>query len=348
MYNCIINIVLATGGNMRGYIFALLAMVSYSSTPTFTQVGYKGGIQTNTLLFARHLVSFVFLLPTYLRKGAFESVGRKQVPGILILSAFAVAGNIMFNYAYHYLTNMVAVSVSLSYVVFVLVIELVMGREKFTPVRGLVIALTVISMVIIAAPGGLAGAGAAGLAGAGAVGAAGAAGAGAAAGATGAGAAAGAVGAGAAAINMKAFVVGLIASASYAGQIVFINSRVMRDVPSNIILLTGILPIMVVSFIWCVSTGQPLLPTNGTQCFAILCLGTIGVIVARGLFFESSRMIGASTASMIDSLEPVSSAVLGYVLLGQVPTVTTAVGSALLTVSVVLLLRERQRLEAQG
>ena len=26
-------------------------------------------------IFARHLVSFVFLLPTYLRKGAFESVG---------------------------------------------------------------------------------------------------------------------------------------------------------------------------------------------------------------------------------------------------------------------------------
>ena len=302
------------GGIVRGYIFALLAMVSYSSTPTFTQVGYKGGIQTNTLLFARHLVSFVFLLPTYLRKGAFESVGRKQVPGILILSAFAVAGNIMFNYAYHYQSNMVAVSVSLSYVVFVLVIELIMGREKFTPVRGLVIALTVISMVIIAAPGGLSGAGAAG----------------------------------AAAINMKAFVVGLIASASYAGQVVFINSRVMRDVPSNIILLTGIVPIMVVAFIWCVSTGQPLLPANGMQWFAILCLGTIGVIVARGLFFESSRMIGASTASMIDSLEPVSSAVLGYVLLGQVPTVTTAVGSALLIVSVVLLLRERQRLEAQG
>lgn len=300
---------------MRGYIFALLAMVSYSSTPTFTQVGYKGGIQTNTLLFARHLVSFVFLLPTYLRKGAFESVGRKQVPGILILSAFAVAGNIMFNYAYHYLSNMVAVSVSLSYVVFVLVIELIVGREKFTPIRGLVIALTVVSMVIISSPGGLAGAAGA---------------------------------AGAAAINMKAFVVGLIASASYAGQVVFINSRVMRDVPSNIILLTGIVPIMVVSFIWCVSTGQPLLPTNGTQWFAILCLGTIGVIVARGLFSESSRIIGASTASMIDSLEPVSSAVLGYVLLGQVPTVTTAVGSALLIVSVVLLLRERQRLEAQG
>ena len=105
---------------------------------------------------------------------------------------------------------------------------------------------------------------------------------------------------------------------------------------------------MVVSFVWCMSTGQPLLPANGMQWFAILCLGTIGVIVARGLFFESSRMIGASTASMIDSLEPVSSAVLGYVLLGQMPTVTTAVGSALLIVSVVLLLRERQRLEAQG
>ena len=286
---------------MRGIIYALLAMVSYSSTPTFTQVGYKGGIQTNTLLFSRHLVSFVFLLPTLLKKDSFSAIGKKQLPGILILCACSIVGNITFNYAYHYLPNMVAVSVSLSYIVFVLIIELIMGREKYTRTRGVVILLTFISMVIIAFPGGSAG------------------------------------------IDLKAFAVGLFASFMYSAQLVFINSRIMRSVPANILLLTSVVPIMIVSFFWCIAGGQPLLPSNGTQWFAILCLGTIGVIAARGLFYKAVRIIGASTASIIDSLEPFSSAVLGYVLLRQMPTIFTAIGSLILCFSVILLLKERSK-----
>ena len=286
---------------MRGIIYALLAMVSYSSTPTFTQVGYKGGIQTNTLLFSRHFVSLIFLLPTVLRKEAFSSIGRKQLPGILILCACSIIGNITFNYAYHYLPNMVAVSVSLSYIVFVLIIELLIGREKYTRTRGIVILLTFISMVIIALQGGSAG------------------------------------------IDIKAFCVGLFAAFMYSAQLVFINSKIMKDVPANILLLTSVVPIMTVSFFWCISRGQPLLPSNGMQWFAILCLGTVGVIAARGLFFKAIRIIGASTASMIDALEPFSSAVLGYVFLRQIPTVSTAVGSFLLCISVILLLRDRKR-----
>ena len=283
---------------MRGIIYALLAMVSYSSTPTFTQLGYKGGIETNTLLFSRHLVSLIFLLPTILKKGAFSSVGKKQLPGILMLCFFAVIGNLSFNYAYHYLPNMPAVTVSLSYIVMVMIIELIIGREKYTRSRGMVICLTVLSLVIIALPGGTE-------------------------------------------IDIKAFMVGLFASLTYAIQLVFINSKVMKDVPANIILLTGIIPIMIVSFIWCVSTGQPLLPSNTTQWIAILCLGTIGVLIARGLFFRAVRLIGASTASMIDALEPFSSAILGYLILRQSVSLNTAIGSVLLMLSIFILLREK-------
>ena len=72
---------------MTGIIYAILATIAYSSTATFTQLAYKTGMATNTLLFSRHLVSLVFLLPLLLKKDAFASVGRKQIPGILLLSA---------------------------------------------------------------------------------------------------------------------------------------------------------------------------------------------------------------------------------------------------------------------
>ena len=285
---------------MKGIIYALLAMVSYSSTPTFTQLGYKGGIQTNTLLFSRHLVSLICLLPTLLKKGAFSAIGKKQIPGILLLCCLSIIGNVSFNYAYHYLPNMVAVSVSLSYIVFVFIIEIFLGREEYNPKRGLIICLAAVGLIIIAIPG-LGGS-----------------------------------------FNMTAFLVGIFASLQYSGQVAFLNSKYMKQVPTNIVLLTGIIPIMIFSSIRCLTLGESLLPSNGTQWFAIICLGTFGVIIARGLFFSSIRLIGATKASMIDSLEPFSSAILGYVFLRQGLSVYTVIGSLLMMISIMLLLTEKK------
>ena len=65
------------------------------------------------------------------------------------------------------------------------------------------------------------------------------------------------------------------------------------------------------------------------------------MILARGLFYKAVRLIGATQASMIDSMEPLSSAVLGWFLLGQGLNVYTIIGSALMIVSILMLLREK-------
>ena len=286
---------------MKGIIYALLAMVSYSSTPTFTQLGYKGGIQTNTLLFSRHLVSLICLFPTLLKKDAFSSIGKKQIPGIIILCIFSVIGNVAFNYAYQYLPNMISISVSLTYIVFVFIIEMIMGREEYNHKRGMIICLAALGMVVIAIPG-ISGS-----------------------------------------FNMTAFTVGILASLQYSGQVVFINSKNMKQVPASIIVLTSVIPIMIYSFTRCLMTGEPLLPSNGTQWTAIICLGTVGVLMARGLFFKAARLIGATKASLIDSLEPFSSAILAYLILRQGPSLFTVVGSLLMMISIVLLLTEKKK-----
>ena len=284
---------------MKGIIYAILATISYSSTPTFTQLGYKGGIATNTLLFSRHLVSLIFMLPVVFRKESYTGIRKRHIPWILLLCAMAVFGNVTFNYAYHYLPNMVSVAVSISYVAFVFIMEMIMGREKFTKTRGLIACLTFLGLLVIAVPGFSGG------------------------------------------LNMTAFAVGLIAALQYSVQVILLNSKYLKEVPTEVILLTGIIPIMIFSSVRCLMAGEPLLPSGALQWISIICLGTIGVIVARGLFYKSVRLIGATRASMIDSLEPLSSAVLGFVLLGQGLSVYTVLGSALMIVSIILLLREK-------
>ncbi|MBE6026643.1 MAG: hypothetical protein E7229_07010 [Clostridiales bacterium] len=289
---------------MKGIIYAILATISYSSTPTFTQLGYKGGIQTNTLLFSRHLVSLICMLPLFLRKESYATLERKHIPWILLLCVMAIFGNVTFNYAYHYLPNMVSIAVSISYVAFVFVIEMLIGREKFTRTRGFIACLTFLGLAVIAIPGMSGG------------------------------------------LDMKAFGVGLIASLQYAVQVLLINSKYLKQVPTEVFLLTGIVPIMIFSSIRCLTAGEPLLPSNTLQWIAIICLGTIGVLVARGLFYSAVRLIGATRASMIDSMEPLSSAVLGYILLGQGLDIYTVTGSALMIVSILLLLRQKKNSES--
>ncbi len=290
---------------MKGIIYALLATVSYSSTPTFTQVGYKAGIQTNTLLFSRHLISLICLLPMVLRKEVFSTVGKKQIPGLIIVALSSIIGNLAFNHAYHYLPNMIAVSVSLTYIVFVFIIEIIMGREIYNRKRGLIIVLAALGMLIIALPGF------------------------------------------SGSFDMAAFGIGILAALQYAAQVVFINSKNMKEVPANVIVLTTVIPIMIFSSIRCIMTGEPLLPSGTMQWFAIICLGTIGVIFARGLFFKSMRIIGATKASMIDSLEPFSSAILGYVFLRQGLSPFTVAGSILMIIAIVMLLTEKNARDAE-
>ena len=284
---------------MKGIIYAILATISYSSTPTFTQLGYKGGIQTNTLLFSRHLISLFFVLPSAIKNASYKAIGKKQLPGIIYLCVMSIVGNVAFNYAYHYLPNMIAIAVSIAYVVFVFVIEMILGREKLNRSRGFIVCLTFLGLVIIAIPGF------------------------------------------GGSFSMTAFIVGIFAAMQYAVTVVLLNSKHLRDVPTDIILLTGIIPIMIYSFIRCLISGEALLPGNTLQWIAIICLGTIGVIVARGLFYQSVRLIGATKASMIDSMEPFSSAVLGYFLLGQKLDIYTVAGSVLMVISILLLLKEK-------
>ena len=284
---------------MKGIIYAILATISYSSTPTFTQLGYKGGIQTNTLLFSRHLVSLIFMLPSILNKKTISSIDGKAIPWLLLFGLMSIIRNILFNYAYHYLSNMVSIAISISYIIMVFVIEMLLGREKYNRYKGMILIIYMFGLLIIAIPGF------------------------------------------SGSMNMIAFTAGLLGSLQYAVYLIMMNSKYLKSVPTDIILLTDVVSVMLYSFVACIISGESLLPSNTLQWISIICLGTVGVILARGLFYKAVRLIGATQASMIDSMEPLSSAVLGWFLLGQGLNVYTVAGSALMIVSILMLLREK-------
>lgn len=73
----------------------------------------------------------------------------------------------------------------------------------------------------------------------------------------------------------------------------------------------------------------------------MIVLAVIGSVFARVFYFKSTRLIGATKASLIDAAEPFASAFMAFIFLKQSLTLPIAVGAALMMASVALLLKEK-------
>lgn len=67
-----------------------------------------------------------------------------------------------------------------------------------------------------------------------------------------------------------------------------------------------------------------------------LYLGVFCTVLPYRLFSSGTRVVGATKASVIATLEPVLAAIWGYLFLGQTPSLATALSYALITAAAIL------------
>jgi drug/metabolite transporter (DMT)-like permease len=78
--------------------------------------------------------------------------------------------------------------------------------------------------------------------------------------------------------------------------------------------------------------------TTAGLCFSLL-IALIPTVIAIVTFFEGLRLVGASRASIISTIEPVVAVVFGFLLLGEVLSLSQILGGALILASVFILRR---------
>lgn len=71
----------------------------------------------------------------------------------------------------------------------------------------------------------------------------------------------------------------------------------------------------------------------------IMLLAFISTVVALMAFLEGVRLIGPSNASILSTLEPIVSLVLGWIILKEAISISTALGSLLILSSIIILTR---------
>ncbi|WP_435178699.1 DMT family transporter [Halorussus sp. AFM4] len=127
----------------------------------------------------------------------------------------------------------------------------------------------------------------------------------------------------------------LAAAVVYAGYITASRSALATVDPE--ILAAHVLPAAAVAYLgFGTATGRLAVPATGYEWGLIAAIAVVATALPIFAFFAGIRRIGASRASIVSTVEPVVTLLLGAAVLGEPITHATAVGGALVLGGVLL------------
>jgi len=126
----------------------------------------------------------------------------------------------------------------------------------------------------------------------------------------------------------------------YAGTIVA-GRRIVAD-EEPLVVATGIMAGAAVAFgVFGAATGSWGLPSDFATWGVVLAMGIVSTALSVGAFYVALPLIGAPRAALASTLEPVSTAAVAFIVLGETLAVPQLAGAALVLAAVALLATER-------
>lgn len=132
----------------------------------------------------------------------------------------------------------------------------------------------------------------------------------------------------------------LVAFASaifYAYYIIGTSNKNIKKLDSFVITLYISAISSVCFFVACLFKNTIYFQVNFQTVFNLLCLSVFSTIIALMALVKGVKIIGPSTASILNTLEPILSIILGIVILNEDLTVNIAIGSILVLFAIIYL-----------
>ncbi|MEA2646339.1 MAG: hypothetical protein QOE92_1422 [Chloroflexota bacterium] len=139
-------------------------------------------------------------------------------------------------------------------------------------------------------------------------------------------------------LRWEGVVLGLLAAVIYSGYILS-GKRVMEQVDAISAVAVVSCSAGVTYMAFTLGTGSLALPQDNRGWVAILGLALVATMIAAVLFLAGLRHTDPGRASLISTLEPVSTAILAGVFFGETLSVVQLAGGALVLAAVVLVSR---------
>ena len=120
---------------VKGFIFVMMTCITYGIMPALTQLSYKAGLSVSTMLFGRLSLGVLLIWVTILIRRMNFKVDKKHLGFLLLIGCASVVQMVTMSESYRFLPGAIVSLLLFLYVSVVVVIEILIGREKFNKTR---------------------------------------------------------------------------------------------------------------------------------------------------------------------------------------------------------------------
>jgi drug/metabolite transporter (DMT)-like permease len=146
------------------------------------------------------------------------------------------------------------------------------------------------------------------------------------------------------ALSAKGILLALLAGALYAVWALSMGAKSFHGSSAEVMMGYTLLVPTFTNAVKCAISGQPLLPDTPEQWLYIVLLGLAPGFIAPVMFSTAIRVIGAGTASIINTSEPVFAYFAGLIIMSDHLSWNATLGGALIVIGILLLnISERKR-----
>ncbi len=133
----------------KGLYLVLLSSSCYGFMPVFTQLAFRSGMPTLTVVFSRYgLAAVLYLLHLKNRKIGLK-ISKNQFVFLMVLGFLGAASTYGMNESYRYLPSGIATVMTMTYIVIIVLCEILLDRERAAPFRLACLALAFSGILLI-------------------------------------------------------------------------------------------------------------------------------------------------------------------------------------------------------
>ncbi len=291
----------------RGFLLVLLSAAAYGFQPILAKLAYAEGVQTLNLLTLRFSIAGLLMWGIWayqVRRGARAEIRRGTLVPLVLLGAVGYVGQ---SFAYFKAISLISASATalLLYIYppLVTLLAWLLFRERLTLLKVLALCLASIGLLmLLGVLSSLLGAGTFGFGD----------------------------------LRLDGVAWALSAASIYAFYIIAgarFTGRIAPVFSSAVIISSAAL----VFLVWASLSGSLNLNITPLGLVWAAAIALIPTVLAITLFFAGLRIIGASKAAIVSTVEPAVSILAASIILGETVTLEQALGGALILVSVLVL-----------
>lgn len=116
--------------NIKGFLYAIVAAVSYGTNPLFSLPLYQEGMNTDSILFYRYLFAACMLGLLIKLKGKSLALTRKEIPPLFIFGILFAASSLFLYESFLHMDAGIACTILFVYPVMVAMLMFIFFREK--------------------------------------------------------------------------------------------------------------------------------------------------------------------------------------------------------------------------